>query len=156
MARSLHVYPKAVLEGSTWKYVLKVYEHATGVTSRFVHTEAAGVTAEIPLRLLKLSFDLVVADTDTDQDVDDALYVDDIKPGSGVETVWGNWKDLAESIISGLSPGYTVYDFWSEWAPNDTNEVRSDARRALITQRGWTVDVGSVHQHEGDGTVTDE
>jgi hypothetical protein len=25
----------------------------------------------------------------------------------------------------------------------------------LITQRGWSIDVGSVHQHEGDGTVTE-
>lgn len=156
MARTLHVYPKAVIEGSTWTYTLKVYEPATQINSRFVHTVAAGVTAEIPMRLLKLGFDLIVGDADTDQDVDDALFVDDIKPGAQVETVWGNWQELAENKITGLGTGYTQADFYATWSPADTNAIRQDARRALIAQRGWTVPVSSIHQHEGDGTVTDE
>ena len=148
MARTLQVYPKAVLTGSEWQFTDKVGD------SRFTHTIAAGVTAETPLVLLKLVFVLVVEDTDTDQDVDDSLFVDDIRPGPQTETVWGNWQDLAESIISGLATGYTADDFWAAWTIADTNAVRQDARRALVTQRGWTVD--SVHQHEGDGTVLDE
>ncbi len=148
MARTLQVYPKAVLTGSEWQFTDKVGD------SRFRHTIAAGVTAETPLLLLKLVFDLVVEDTDTDQDVDDSLFVDDIRPGPQTETVWGNWQELAESIISGLAPDYTADDFQAAWRPQDTNAVRQDARRALVTQRGWTV--VSVHQHEGDGTVLDE
>ncbi len=148
MVRTLQVYPKAVLTGSEWQFTDKVGD------SRFRHTIAAGVTAVTPLVLLKLVFVLVVEDTDIDQDVDDALFVDDIRPGPQTETVWGNWQDIAESIISGLAPGYTADDFWAAWGPQDTNAVRQDARRALVTQRGWTVD--SVHQHEGDGTVLDE
>lgn len=156
MARTLHVYPKAIIEGSTWTFVLKVHEVGVAPQSKFVHSVAAGVTAEIPLRLLKLGFDLVVADTDTDQDVDDALFVDDIRPGPQTETVWGNWQNIAEGIISGLATGYGVTDFWAAWRRQDTSSVRSDARRALVTQRGWTVVSGSVHQHEGDGAVTNE
>jgi hypothetical protein len=33
--------------------------------------------------------------------------------------------------------------------------MRQDARRALVIQRGWQIDVGSVHQHEGDESNTD-
>lgn len=156
MARTLHVYPKAVLDGSTWTFLVKVYEPATQANSRFEHTVAAGVTAEVPLTLLKISFDLIVDDLDTDEDVDDALFVDDIKPGAQTATVWSNWQETAETIVSGLTSGYTAADFRAAWTTSDTAGVRSDARRALITQRGWTIDVGSIHQHEGDGTNTDE
>jgi hypothetical protein len=160
MARTLHVYPKAVLKDSEWLLIVKVYEPTTRVRSRFEHVVAAGVTAEIPLRLLKLSFDLIVADTDTDQDVDDALFIDDIRPGPQTETVWGNWQTTAEGIITGLDPGYTVADFWAGWSMGDTQAVRNDAQRALVEGpggigRGWEIVAGSVHQHEGDGTVTD-
>ncbi len=147
VARTVHVYPKAIIEGSEWRYIAKVGD------SRFEHTISAGITAVTPLVLLKLVFDVVVADTDTDTDIDDALFVDDIRPGPQTETVWGNWQGLAESIISGLAPGYTADDFWVAWSIQDTNAVRQDARRALVTQRGWTI--VSVHQHEGDGTVLD-
>ncbi len=156
MARLLHVYPKALIKGSLWTLTMKVYEPATKVNSRFVHTVPAGVTAETPLMLLKLVFDVVVGDADTAQDVDDALFVDDIKPGQQTATVWGNWADRAEGIISGLASGYTVGDFWGDWSKQDTSKVRNDARKALVQQRGWTVPVGSIHQHEGDGTNTDE
>jgi hypothetical protein len=156
MARNLHVYPKAVLDGSTWTLLVKVYEHATGVNSRFLHSVPAGVTVTTPLHELKVSFDLVVADTDTDQDVDDALFIDDIKPGAQIGTVWSEWQGRAETIISGLAPGFTLIDYWSEWKKSDTAKTRNDARRALVTQRGWTIVAGSVHQHEGDGTNTDE
>jgi len=156
MARNLAVYPKAVITASTWTLIVKVRDDDTGESARFIHTETAGVTAETPLVLLKLGFDLIVDDTDTLQDVDDALYVDDIKPGGGYETVWGNWRDQAENLITGLDTGYTVFDFWAEWSKQMTDAVRADARRALITQRGWTVPVGSIHQHEGDGSVTEE
>ncbi len=152
MAHNLNAYPKAVLTGSTWKYVLGV-----GRTD-FDHLIPAGVTAEVPLVLLKLSFDLTVEDSDLDSDVDDALFLDDIKPGNGEETVWGNWQKRAEGIITGLDPGYTVDDFWAAWTMGDTQAVRNDAQRALVAGpggigRGWTITF--VHQHEGDGTVTE-
>ena len=156
MARNLHVYPKAGIAGTEWWFLVKIFDQDTRVQSRFEHVETAGVTAEVPLTLLKLCFDMVVEDTDLDSDVDDALYVDDIKPGGGVKTVWGDWRDVAEAIISSLPPGYTRADFWAEWSKQKTDAVKADARRALITQRGWSIPVGSIHQHEGDGTVTDE
>lgn len=140
---------------------MKVYEPVTRVNSRFTETVAAGLTAERPLRLLKVSWDLIVDDTDTDQDVADSLFVDDIAPGPGVETVWGNWQTRAEGIISGLTTGYTVADFWAAWTGGDTQAVRNDANRAMVSGpggigRGWTIVPGTVHQHEGDGTTTDE
>ncbi len=154
MARTLHVYPKAILDASTWTLIVKVAD------SRFEHTVPAGVTATTELRLLKLVFDLLVEDSDTDQDVDDALFIDDIRPGPQVETVWGNWQITAEAIIAGLDPGYTVADFWAEWTHGDTQAVRNDVNRALVSGpggigRGWEVVVGTLHQHEGDGISTD-
>ena len=161
MSRTLHVYPKAIIDGSTWTYTLKVYEPATRVNERFEQSFAAGVTVTTELRLLKVSWDLIVGDFDTPSDVDDALFVDDIRPGPQVETVWGNWQIRAEGIIAGLDPGYTVTDFWASWTNGDTQAVRNDANRALVSGpggigRGWTIPAGSVHQHEGDGTNTDE
>ena len=139
---------------------MKVGEPAVRTTNRFVETVAAGVTAERFLPLLKVSFDLIVEDDDSDQDVADALFVDDIRPGPQTETVWGNWQDRAENILSGLTTGYTVNDFWSAWTGGDTQAVRNDTQRALTTGpggigRGWTIVAGSVHQHEGDGTSVD-
>jgi len=139
--------------GSTWTFYVNVYEHATRVTSRFTHTVAAGLTATTDLRELKYGFDLTVGDTDTDQDVDDALFLDDIKNGPGVETVIGNWQERAENNIAGLSDPYTLADYWAGWSQQDTAKTRSDGRTALITGRGWTVTF--FHQHEGDGTNTD-
>ena len=103
---------------------------------------------------------MVVAATDTDQDVADSLFVDDIASGPSVETVWGNWQTRAEGIISGLTTGYTVQDFWSVWTFGDTQAVRNDANRAMVSGpggigRGWDIVAGTVHQHEGDGTTTD-
>jgi hypothetical protein len=155
VARTFHVYPKAVLEGSTWTLIVKVHEPSTRTNSQFVHAVAAGVTVANPLRELKISFDLTTGDTDTPQDIDDALFVDDIQPGPQVETVWSNWQERAEAILGGLTDP-TLADYWAEWSQQDTAKTRSDARKALITQRGWTIDAGSVHQHEGDGTNTDE
>ena len=153
MARNLQVYPKVILNGSTWDVVGKVDEFATGARSRFKHLVPAGVTAEVPLRMLKIVFDLTVEDTDIDQDVDDALFVDDIKPGPSVQTVWSNWQAIAEGIITGLSPGYTENVFWAAWTEDDTKAIRDDANRALVSPsgRGWTIT--GFHQHEGDGTV---
>ncbi len=160
MARTLHVYPKASIEGSTWTLTTKVYEHATRTTSRFVET-IPGITVERFLPLLKVSWDLVVADSDTDQDVADSLFVDDITPSPSVrmvKTVWSNWQDRAENIISGLTTGYTVADFWSSWTVGDTQAMRNDVNRAMVSGpggmgRGWAI--SNVHQHEGDGTNTD-
>lgn len=154
MARLLHVYPKATLEGSTWTFHVRVYEHATGNTSRFVHTILAGVIATSPLRELKVVLDVTVDDTDTDQDVDDALFVDDIKPGPSTETVIGNWIERAEAVVAGLTEPYTLGDYWADWSKQDTAKTRNDVAKALVSQRGW--DVTFVHQHEGDGTNTDE
>ena len=161
MARNLQVYPKASIEGSVWTLTMKVYEPTTRANSRFVETIPAGLTVERPLPLLKVVWDLVVADSDTDQDVADSLFVDDIKPGGQIETVWGNWQARAEGIIGGLSTGYTVADFWASWTFGDTQAVRNDANRAMVSGpggigRGWTIVVGTVHQHEGDGSNTDE
>jgi len=153
VARLLHVYPKATLEGSTWTFYVNVYEHDSGVTSRFVHTIAAGVTVTTPLSELKIGFDLTVDDTDTDLDVDDALFLDDIRPGPQTATVIGNWIGQAEDIIDGLTDP-TVAEYWAGWSHQDTAKIRQDTRRALVTQRGWTITF--VHQHEGDGTTTDE
>ncbi len=139
---------------------MKVYDRTTRVNSRFVETVAAGLTAERFLPLLKMSWDLTVADTDTDQDVADSLFVDDIRPGPQTETVWSNWQARAEGIISGLTTGYTVADFRAAWTVGDTQAVRNDANRAMVSGpggigRGWTIVAGTVHQHEGDGTSAD-
>ena len=152
MARSLEVYPKAFLDGSTWRLMVKVGD------SRFEHVVPAGVTADPSVQLLKVVFFVTVEDSDTDQDVDDALFLDDIQPGPSTVTVWGNWQERAEGIITGLSPGYTADDFWAAWTMGDTQAVRNDAQRALTTGpggigRGWTITF--FHQHEGDGTVTE-
>ncbi len=158
MARTLSVYPKASIKGSTWTLLMKVYEPATGVQSRLFETVAAGLTVERPLPLLKAVFELTVADSDSDQDVADSLFTDDIRPGPQSETVWGNWQTRAEGIITGLATGYEVADFWAAWTLGDTQAVRNDVQRAMVSGpggigRGWTI--GSVHQHEGDGSVTD-
>ena len=152
MARQLQVYPKATLDGSTWLLRVKVGN------SRFEHLVPAGVTAETSLELLKVVFGLTVEDSDTDSDVDAALFLDDIQPGPSMATVWGNWQETAEGIISSLDPGYTVADFWVAWTMGDTQAVRNDAQRALVSGpggigRGWTIT--RFHQHEGDGTVSE-
>lgn len=152
MAQTFHVYPKATLNGSTWLFDVSVNSPDANV--EFNHVEVAGVTAYTPLILLKIGFDLTVADTDTEQDIDDALYLDDIQPGPQVQTVWGNWRDLAETIITGMTEPYTDLDFRAEWRPQDTNAVRQDANQALVNQRGWSIT--NLHWHEGDQTVHDQ
>ncbi len=161
MVRNLQVYPKVILDGSTWRAIGKVDEAATGTRSRFEHLVPAGVTADTPLLLLKVVFDLTVENTDIDRFVDDALFTDDIHPNPNTtETVWGNWKTTAEGIITGLPPGFTADDFQAAWTTGDTQAMRSDAQRALETGpaggRGWTIT--SFHQHEGTGPpwVTEE
>ncbi len=149
MARNLQVYPKVFLEGSTWNIVVKVME--AGNQTKFKHIITANVVATTSLQLLKIVFKLVVDDTDTDQDVDDALFIDDIRPGLQVETVWTNWQTIAEGIIEGLNPEYTINDFWVAWSKADTNQMRKNVQRAFVTQRGWTIT--GFHQHEGNGTV---
>ena len=156
MARNLQVYPKATIDGSTWRVSGRVDEFAAGTSTRFEHIVPAGVTAATPLLLLKIVFDLTVEDTDTDQDVNDALFLDDIAPGPSTATVWSNWQVRAEGIISGLSPSYTEADFWAAWTEGDTQAMRQDAQRALVSGpggigRGWTITF--FHQHEGDGAV---
>jgi len=152
MARTVQVYPKALLVGSTWTLLVKVDD--AGVTTRIEQADAGGVVSPVPLSVLKVVIDLSIGDTDTAQDVFDALAVDDIKPGPQTETVWGNWMELADNIISGLPGGFTDKDFTTAWAPNQTNSVRQDARKALVNGRGWTV--LSVHQHEGDGSEIED
>ncbi len=157
MARNLQVYPKVSLIESTWTASVRVDEFGVS-SSRFDHTFPAGVVAETPLRMLKVVFELTVADGDTDQDVDDALFVDDIRPGPQTATVWSNWQAIAEGIVGGLTTGYTHADFWSAWTGGDTQAVRNDVQRAFVSGpggigRGWTIT--SFHQHEGDHTVTE-
>ncbi len=160
MARTLHVYPRAVIEDSTWTFIVNVYEVATGVISRFEHDVPAGVTATPLLVLLRVAFDLVVEDDDPDSDVDDALFLDDIQPGPSTLTAWEDWQDIAEGIINGLDLGYTGRDFQQAWTGGDTEAVRNSFQRALVAGpggigRGWDIVDGSVHQHEGDGSVID-
>jgi hypothetical protein len=154
MARTLNIYPKALIEGSVWTYIVKTYEPSTRVNSRFVHTVPAGVTADIPLSLLKLSYDLVVGDADTDGDVDTAHFVDTAASGpTNGETLWETWQTLAETVLAGLSAPYTQADYYAEWSKQDTQQVRQAGNRILVNGRGWTIPF--VHQHEGDGTTTD-
>ncbi len=155
MARNVEVYPKAFLDGSTWRAMVKVGD------SRFEHLVPAGVTADPAVQLLKVVLFVTVEDSDTDQDVDNALFVDDIHPAPGTtETVAGSWIARAEGIISGLDPGYTFDDFWAGWTQGDTMAVRQDVQRAFETGpaggRGWTIT--GFHQHEGTGPpwVTEE
>lgn len=153
MTRLLHVFPKTTLTGNEWTVRINVYEHALRNTSRFIHVVTAGLTATSDLRELKAPFDLTVDDIDTDQDVDDALFLDDIKPGPQTASVIDQWIELAENIISGLSDPYTVADYWASWSKSDTAKTRNDVAKALVSQRGW--DVTSWHQHEGDGSNSD-
>jgi hypothetical protein len=157
MARNLHVYPKAILQApSTWRYLVKVYEPATRINSRFEHTEPAGVTAELTLPLLKLSYDLTVPDVVTDQDVDDAHWSDTAQGGpNNGKTLWDAWRDIAETNLTALGTGYTLADWYAEWSNQDTSRIRDQGRRILVNGRGWVIDVGSIHQHEGDGSNTD-
>lgn len=159
MARTLHVYPKARVDGFEWTLIVKIYEPATRIGTRTELVAGAAMAVEVPLTLLKVGWDLIVADTDTDQDVVDSLTVDDIAPGPDIETVWINWMFRARTIVFGLTSPYTEADFWAAWTTGDTAQVRLDAQRAMVSGpaggRGWTVVAGSVHQHEGDGTLTD-
>jgi hypothetical protein len=157
VARNLHVYPKAVIDGSTWTYLVKVFDQDTRTNTRFEHVVPAAVTAEVPLRLLKVSWDMTVADSDSDADVDDALFVDTASGGpTNGETLWETWQGLADPKIAGLTSPYTAADFFAEWSQQDTARIRNAARRILINGRGWTVVSGTVHQHEGDHSNTDE
>ncbi len=83
----------------------------------------------------------------------DALTADDIKPGPQTETVATNWIERAEADINGLPPGFTAEDFTAAQSKQDTSRMRSDALGAF-NDRSWTAT--SFHQHEGDGTNTDE
>ena len=157
MVRNLHVYPKVILDGSTWTLYLDVSED--GVKEADLEFSLlAGVTTTFPLVLLKVSFDVIVGDTDTAQDVMDALTVDDIKPGPQTATVATNWVERAEADINGLSPGFTAEDFKAAQSKQDSSKMRADATKAM-GDRGWVENpdsVGSVHQHEGDGSNTGE
>ncbi len=154
MARNLEVYPKVTLIGSTWTLIVKVNS-----SSRFRHTIPANIVVTTPLRLLKFVLYVDVDDADTDQDVDNAVFVDDIHPSPQTEeTVWSNWQAIAEGIIEGLTPGYTIEDFFAAWTEGDTQAMRNDIQRAFMTGpggigRGWTIT--GFHQHEGDGAEVD-
>lgn len=156
MSRNLNVYPKAVLTGSTWLYSLRIYEHATFTQSVFDHSIITGLVVTDPLIDLKAVFDLVVPLAVIDTQIDDALFKLDIRRGAGpqpVETVWSNFRARAETLITGL----TVVDqesFWSAWTDQDTRQTRDDVKRALVDLNGWTITVGTIHQHEGDGSNT--
>ncbi len=157
MARILHVYPKVILEGSLWTLYLDVSEGGVKEAD-LTFSLPAGVSSAFPLVLLKVNFDLVVGDADTAQDVLNALTIDDIKAGQQIETVATNWIERAEIAINGLPLGFTAVDFQAAQSKQDTSKMRGDARKAM-GDRGWTEApdaVGSVHQHEGDGSNTDE
>lgn len=153
MTRDLHVYPKATLTGSDWMFTVNVHEHAAGTTSRFIHLSVGSISALVPLKLPKLAVDLIVPDGVTDSDVDDAIFVDDIRPGAQSETVWEAWRDTAETVIDRLTVGYTLVDFRTEWSNNESLSARRDLMRALVTIRGWTIPAGALHQHVSGGVV---
>ncbi len=154
MARTLHVYPKVTIEGAVWTLTLDVSEGGVKEAD-LTFSVAAGVTSAFPLVLLKIVFDVVVDDTDTAQDVLNALTADDIQPGSQDKTVASNWIERAESDIDGLPPGFTAADFKAAQSKQDTSRMRADAKTALVDGRGWEIVSGTLHQHEGDGTTTD-
>lgn len=159
MAYEIQCYPKVQLKGTTWRVRVKLSSDTDYAVIE--HIETAGIAADCTdqnagqLLLLKLSFVVVVEDSDTFQDVFDALIVDDIRPGPQTASVWDRWRDRAESILSGMSSPYTRADYWAEWGQNDTAAIRNDARTA-IGNRGWTVLPGSVKYMEGDGSVVYE
>lgn len=158
MAKNFETYPQAILDGSTWTVIHQVTDLDTGASIEIEHTFAAGVTVPTPLPELDVVLNLIVPDTVTLDDVDDALFADDIKLGPQSETVWGNWQTRAEAIIAGLIPGFTEKDYWAAWTTGDTQATRGDAKRALESGpggigRGWTITF--AHQHEGDGTAVD-
>ncbi len=149
MARNLQVYPKVILDASSWTLELDVSEGGVKEAD-LTFSLPAGVTSVLPLVLLKVVFGLVVGDADEAQDVMDALTADDIKPGPQIATVASNWIERAETDINGLPPNFTVEDFTAAQSKQDTSKMRSDALQAF-SGRSWTAT--SFHQHEGDGTV---
>ncbi len=152
MARTLHVYPKVILDGSTWTLHLDVSEDGVKEAD-LTFSIVGGVTSVLSLVLLKIVFNVVVGDADTAQDVLDALTVDDIQPGVQFKTVASNWIERAENDIDGLPPGFIAADFKAAQSKQDTSKMRADTKKALVDGRGWTI--ANVHQHEGDGTNTD-
>ena len=115
--RIVEVYPKAVLSGDVWRLNVKVG------SSSFVHLFPSTVTVTGEVMLLKVVFILEIGDTDTDQDVDDMIITDDIKPGSGVETVWGNWQANAEAVLDGMVDP-TWESFRVAQNPSFTNQMQ--------------------------------
>ena len=153
MPRNLQVYPKVILDGSLWTLKLDVSEEGVKEAD-LTFSLPAGVVSALPLVLLKVAFDIEVGDTDTAQDVMDALTDDDIKPGPQTETVATNWIERAEADITGLPPAFTAEAFTAAQSKQDTSRMRSDALQAF-DDRSWTVTF--FHQHEGDviRTVTE-
>ena len=160
MARNLEIYPKAILDMSgTWTLRLRISDNDTGQSSSTPEFSAPGSPVpEIPLLLLKIVFWLSTPDDVTDQDVLDAFTIDDVQPGGGTASVWGNWIARANDVIAALPTGYTVQEFWAWWSTADTNNMRNDARNALedgpgSIGRGWTIT--GFHQHEPNGSTLD-
>ncbi len=160
MSRFFIVYPKGILNGTMWEFIVEVYEHATRIKMEFVHFVPASLGISGNLIELKLGFDLVVNDADEPEAVFLALSDDDIRGGPQYETVIGNWIERAEANIVPPDPDadppippMTQADYEAAWSNQDTSKTRADARKALVTQRGWTVI--AVHWHEGDGTPVD-
>ncbi len=149
--RILNVYPKTTIEGSTRTVTVKVFDQQTGIVSRFVHI-GSGVAAEVSLIGLKYVFDLIVPAEVTDQDIDNALYMDDIEPG---KSAWAKAGAMINTIIGGLPGGYDQAMFWAGHTKPATAAARADIDKALVIQRGWVIVAGSMHQHEGDGTSVD-
>lgn len=151
MARNLAITPKIVLDGSDWVLAFFVYDKDLRVRSKFKYVFPASVSSPVPIRLLKVAFDMIVDDTDTDQMVADAFVYEDIRSGPQVETVIGNWIGLAETQIQGLGDPWTYNDFVAAWTPNEVNAVIGDVR-TLIKNR-WTIPVGEIHYHSSEGSA---
>ena len=141
MARVIEVYPKVVLDGSTWLIRVKMRVIDTGQNQVVERAFPAGVTGD--LRLLKLVLIVRVPNRVTPVQLGGGLFDHTIGTVTYPGTFWDYWQDQAEThITAGSGTGKAA-----------TKALR-DGFETMIGQLGGSV--LRVHQHEDDGTNTDE
>ena len=154
MARLLSVYPKAVLDGNTWRLFVKVSDDSTDVRNETGTTHEYTARANTPIRgslsLLKVVFAVEVPDGTTNQAVEDAFATDTVR---GVESTWSEWRATGEDVITRLGGAPSQKEFWEGCSKTETKQTRDDTDTFTV-QRGWSVK--RIHQHEGDNTNLDE
>jgi hypothetical protein len=155
---NLEAFPKVVLRAGAadWLLAVKVTDQDTAESHTITGTFTAGVTHDQDLSLYKLVVEVTTTHTTETieqkaQDVFDALTVDDIEQKPGVQTVFGNWQERAEAVISGLAAGARNGALWTGFGNPDRSKTRNDARSAL-TARGWTF--VALHEHQDEDTVS--